>query len=226
MRFRPACWLKHPRIRYVDNTDSNRPFSWTQTRTCLPSCKSQRRQLQELIRPWRWQEPAHAMKKDGRNSVTSRRNPSYIYTLHSHFPKLDHHFPPIEFSFPVGERATHALISVEGGRKSISSSTLVALFVPHLYWWMDVSKQTQSWLDHYFERHWLVYSYCSSIICLTSTIGHYFESLYFLFRIILHRFIKIMLGSISNKKLYCYHLPTLGQVGINLGNVDTSQMYL
>ena len=35
-----------------------------------------------------------------------------------------------------------------------------------------------------------------------------------------------MLGSIPHQKFYFYHLPTKGRVGIKLGDVDTSPMYL
>ena len=35
-----------------------------------------------------------------------------------------------------------------------------------------------------------------------------------------------MLGSIYNKKLLCYDLPTQGRVSIKFGNADTSQAYL
>ena len=33
-------------------------------------------------------------------------------------------------------------------------------------------------------------------------------------------------GSMSLKKLFSYNLPTQGQAGINLGDVDMSQTYL
>ena len=38
--------------------------------------------------------------------------------------------------------------------------------------------------------------------------------------------IKIVCGCMSPQKLFCYHLPTRGREGLNLGDADTLQTYL
>ena len=64
------------------------------------------------------------------------------------------------------------------------------------------------------------------IVCFISTIDNYCE----LFDLSLHAFTLLSdldcVGSMSLQKLFCYHLPTRGRVGVKLGDADTSPTYL
>ena len=37
---------------------------------------------------------------------------------------------------------------------------------------------------------------------------------------------QVSIHNMSPQKLFCYHLPTRGRVGVKLGDADTSQTYL